>query len=289
MVFRNDGAIMPIMCKAWFNPGNTLTAFHNPVDTNLLHRKRHRDASCYASLLFQSSILMKKLFSLCLIAATAFITPCWAADSPAPLASASSVVSGEVLETKEVESYTYLRLKTRDGETWAAVSTAPVKKGDKVTIENVMVMKNFESKSLKKSFSTIVFGTLAGAGKAGASTSSGSAKPVAVGPVSVPKASGANARTVAEVFAKATELKDKPVRVSGKIVKYNAGIMGKNWIHLRDGTGVEADGTHDVLVTTVAPAKLGDVVTVSGTVRTNKDFGAGYTYKVLIEEASLQP
>ena len=83
--------------------------------------------------------------------------------------------------------------------------------------------------------------------------------------------------------------KDKQVRVRGKIVKYNAGIMGKNWIHLRDGSGVAADDSHDVLVTTTARAKLGDVVTVVGVVHTNQDLGSGYFYKVLIEEATLQP
>ena len=40
-----------------------------------------------------------------------------------------------------------------------------------------------------------------------------------------------NARTVAEILTKTAELKDKPVVVSGKVVKYNPGIMGKNWIH----------------------------------------------------------
>jgi hypothetical protein len=65
--------------------------------------------------------------------------------------------------------------------------------------------------------------------------------------------------------------------------------MGKNWIHLRDGSGSAADSSNDVLVTTDASAKIGDVVTVSGVVHTNKDFGAGYSYKVLIEEATLKP
>ena len=83
-------------------------------------------------------------------------------------------------------------------------------------------------------------------------------------------------------------LKDKPVLVRGKVVKYNAGIMGKNWVHLRDGSGSAADNTNDVLVTTANQAKVGDVVTVKGIVHTNKDFGAGYAYKVLIEEATLQ-
>ncbi len=71
-------------------------------------------------------------------------------------------------------------------------------------------------------------------------------------------------------------------------MKYNAGIMGKNWIHLRDGTGSAADKTNDVLVTTADEAKVGDVVTVKGVVRTDRDLGSGYSYKVLVEEAKLQ-
>jgi hypothetical protein len=234
---------------------------------------------------------MKNLLAICLIAVAPFATSSWAADKSAPSAPAASAsgVSGEVLEVKEVESYTYLRLKTKDGETWAAVGKAAVKKGDKVTIENASVMKNFESKSLKRTFPTILFGSLGGAGKATAGAAPVAVKAANSAPIKVSKASGANARTVAEVMAKATELKDKPVRVHGKVVKYNAGIMGKNWIHLRDGTGADADNTNDVLVTTLAQTKVGEVVTVSGVVHTNKDFGAGYSYKVLIEDATLQP
>ena len=89
-------------------------------------------------------------------------------------------------------------------------------------------------------------------------------------------------------MAKPADLKDKPVLVRGKIVKYNAGIMGKNWVHLRDGSGSAADQTNDVLVTTTEEAKVGDIVTAKGVVRTDKDFGAGYTYKVIVEEATLQ-
>jgi hypothetical protein len=231
---------------------------------------------------------MKRLLTICLLAAAPFANPCWAADQPTPNAPGTTA-SGEVLEVKDVEIYTYLRLKTKDGEIWAAVNKAAVKKGDKVTIENASVMKNFESKSLKKTFPTILFGSLGGAGTATAGAAPVAAKVADSTPIKVSKASGANARTVAEVTTKATELKDKAVRVHGKVVKYNAGIMGKNWIHLRDGSGTDADGTNDVLVTTKAEAKVGDVVTVSGVVHTNKDFGAGYSYKVLIEDATLQP
>jgi hypothetical protein len=231
---------------------------------------------------------MKTLLSICMLAAASFATSIWAADKPVPVAAATAV-TGEVLEVKDVEIYTYLRLKTKDGETWAAVTKAPVVKGAKVTIENVTVMNNFESKTLKKTFPTILFGNLGGAGKPMTGAPASAANPAANAPISVPKASGANARTVVEVMTKTAELKDKSVKVRGKVVKYNSGIMGKNWIHLRDGSGVASANTDDVLVTTATAAKVGDIVTVTGIVRTDKDFGSGYSYKVLIEDATLQP
>ena len=117
---------------------------------------------------------------------------------------------------------------------------------------------------------------------------SGIGKPVDVGDVKVPKASGPNARTVAEIVTKRIELKDKTVLVRGKVVKYTPEVMGKNWIHLRDGSGSAADNTHDVLVTTKDQARIGDVVVAKGVVHTDRDFGSGYSYKVLVEDATLQ-
>jgi hypothetical protein len=235
---------------------------------------------------------MKVLLAICVMFAASFT---WAGDAPAPLLPAGNSVKGTVLEVTDVESYTYLRLKTKDGETWAAVTKAPVTKGAEVTITGVTVMTNFESKSLKRTFKTILFGSLAGAGQATpaagnevTSPHAGIAKSADAGDVKVAKASGANARTVGEIITKGAELKDKPVLVRGKVVKYNPDIMGKNWIHLRDGSGSAADNSNDILVTTSEQAKVGDVLTVKGIVRTDKDFGSGYAYKVLIEEATLQ-
>jgi hypothetical protein len=227
---------------------------------------------------------MKTLLALCLFVATPLAV---AGESP-------TVVKGKVLETMNAGGYTYLRLKTREGETWAAVNRAAVGNGAEVTIENAMTMYDFESKSLEKTFPKILFGSLADAAKGAAGVDmaaahSGLAKTRDADAVKVPKAVGANARTVAEIIAKSAELKDRPVLVRARVVKYNAGIMGKNWIHLRDGSGSAADDTNDLLATSTSPAKLGDVVTVNGVVRLNKDFGAGYVYKVLIDEATVKP
>ncbi|MGZ4778923.1 MAG: nucleotide-binding protein, partial [Thermoanaerobaculia bacterium] len=101
-------------------------------------------------------------------------------------------------------------------------------------------------------------------------------------------ASGPDAKTIAEIWAGKDTLKDKNVVVRGKVVKSLSGIMGKNWIHLRDGSGTRAKGTDDITVTTNGNASVGDVVVVSGTLRADKDFGAGYVYSVIIEDAKLQ-
>jgi len=232
---------------------------------------------------------MKTLLAICLIVAAPLL---WAGDKSVPVPTDPTALKGTVLEVKEVESYTYLRLKTQNGEVWAAITKAAVKAGDDVTLGKVSVMTNFESKSLKQTFPTIYFGSLAGTG-AGSAMPAGHPAPAleaaAPADVRVAKASGPNARTVAEIVSQAAKLKDKPVVVRGQVVKYNPGIMGKNWIHLRDGTGSEAGNNNDILVTTLHQAKLGDVVTVKGTVRANRDFGGGYAYKVLVEDATLQP
>jgi hypothetical protein len=115
----------------------------------------------------------------------------------------------------------------------------------------------------------------------------GMAKPVDVGDVKVAKATGADARTVAEIITSRAELKNKPVVVRAKVVKFTPAVMGKNWVHLRDGSGSAADNTHDVVVTTKDETKVGDVVLVKGVVRTDVELGSGYSYKVLVEEATL--
>ena len=201
----------------------------------------------------------------------------------------TAAFGGEVLEVRDVEGYTYLRLKTGQGEMWAAVPTASVKKGARVSLVNAALMQNFESKTLKKTFDKIVFAQLAGtAALLGAPQAATRPAAVSEGLPKVAKATGTGARTIAEVFTGKTALKDKPVVVRGQVVKVNTGIMGKNWIHLRDGSGAAVDGTHDILVTTRDATAVGDVVTAKGTVRTDVTVGPGYAYAVLIEDALLR-
>jgi hypothetical protein len=243
------------------------------------------------------------------------LSTCWplAASAQGP-----SAIKGEVLEVQNVEGYTYLRLKTLQGEVWAAVPTTAVNKGAVVNIANPMTMQNFESKTLKKHFDKIVFGAITpvgakeGMARPGAPAAAtmlpmaptspttqaapmgnamANAHPNAAAPVKVEKvakASGPEGRTVAEVVKGKASLKDKPVVVQARVVKVNNGIMGKNWWHLQDGSGAAQDGSHDMLVTTQETAAVGDLVTVRGTVRTDVTLGAGYAYAVMVEDAKLR-
>jgi hypothetical protein len=111
-----------------------------------------------------------------------------------------------------------------------------------------------------------------------------SAPAQAVDLAGIAKAEGG--RTIAEVFAEKDQLAGQMVVIRGKVVKTNPRIMGKNWLHVRDGSG--AEGSNDLTVTTVGTTPMvGDTVVVSGPVVLNKDFGMGYTYDVIIEDAEV--
>lgn len=223
-----------------------------------------------------------------------------AGTAPAAATGAAANLTGEVLETMNAGGYTYVKLKTGSGETWAALPEMPVKVGEKLALNGQMTLQNFESKTLKRTFPSIVFATPAGSGAAApASAGMKAGDPMAQhatfaqGPatesdVKVAKAEGADAKTVEEVWSGKAALKDKNVTVRGKVVKFTPETLGVNWIHLRDGSGSADKKTNDLTVTTKEKVAIGDVITASGTVRTDKDFGAGYTYPVIVEGAKLK-
>jgi hypothetical protein len=209
-----------------------------------------------------------------------------------PAAPSGEVLEGKVLEKIDVTQYTYLRIESKSGNVWAAVPRAEVTVGAEVAVERAMPMTNFNSPTLNRKFDKIYFGVLRGGEPA---SPHGSAAPAAEAPLPIPseikvdKAKGENAFTVEEVFKRSEELSGKEVRIRGVVVKVNARIMDRNWIHLRDGTGADADKNNDIVVTSSAEPRVGATVTVVGKVATKKDFGGGYSYAVLVEGASLTP
>lgn len=103
----------------------------------------------------------------------------------------------------------------------------------------------------------------------------------------VPRAEGENGKTVAEVIGQRASLNGKAVRVRGTVVKVNAGILGRTYLHVRDGSGDASAGTNDIVVTTLATPALGDTVIVEGQVVLDRDIGSGYRFSTMIEDAKL--
>jgi hypothetical protein len=94
-------------------------------------------------------------------------------------------------------------------------------------------------------------------------------------------------KTIGDIYKEKTELAGKQVKLHGKVVKVNNQIMNRNFLHLQDGSGDAADGTNDITVTSDDTAAKGDEITVTGTVVLDLDFGAGYTYPLLVEKATI--
>jgi len=212
--------------------------------------------------------------------------------------------TGTVLETFDAATYTYVRVKTASGELWAATGTFKVAVGNRVIVPLEMPMENFHSQTLKRDFPLIYFTSRIGregdpapalpamvsahAPMGGAAAGSGAVPGASATQVTEPIQPAPGGTTIANIWANRKSLAGKTVTVRCKVVKFNGGIMGRNWIHIQDGTGVAADGTNDLLVTSDAAAKVGDVITVTGTVAIDKDFTAGYAYAVLIEGAKIE-
>ena len=209
----------------------------------------------------------------------------------------SSSRSGKVVETMNAGGYTYVSL-TKDGKkTWIAIPVTEVKVGQEITFQPGAEMRNFTSKTLNRTFESIIFspGLASQPGSAVDSKPSGSqhgdkkaGAQKSTEKISVDKASGPDAYTVSEIHENIATLNEKTAVVKGKVVKVSEGIMGKNWIHLKDGTGDAANQTNKLVTTSQDLPAVGEIVTMKGTIYKDKDFGGGYKYSVIMEKASIQ-
>lgn len=231
------------------------------------------------------------------------------AAPPAPQAIVDPM-RGTVKETMDAGSYTYVLLDTSQGDVWAAARRFPAVVGAEVEIAGISTMRDFHSPSLNRTFKEIQF--VSGAKVIGGDSqtaesdlsTTGQALPPGHPPIggsahASPSAGAAGDATavmvepleggvtVADLFDKRADLTGTVVKFRGRVVKANQGIMGRNWMHLQDGTG--KSGSLDITVTSKEGyAPVGSVVTVEGTLALNRDFGAGYTYEVIIEEAKIE-
>ncbi len=215
---------------------------------------------------------------------------------PAPQPAAPGK-SGKVVETMDAAGYTYVMVDTGSEQFWAAAPQFSVKAGDDVLVPEGMPMPNYHSKTLDRTFEMVYFvpsvmvgGEMADAAAGGMppghppmTGGSPSVEPTEIDLTGVTKAEGG--QTIAEVYAQKAELAGKQITVRGKVVKFSPEIMGKNWLHIQDGTGDA--GSNDLTVTTSTSAQMGDTVLITGQLATDKDFGYGYQYDLIVEDAQV--
>ena len=215
---------------------------------------------------------------------------------PAAPASETAGFQGTVMETINSAGYTYVNVDTGKDKIWAAAPETPVNKGDRVTIPPGMLMRNHHSKTLNRTFDAVYFVSaisVAGTKPTEGSPASDSADmvhgrniaavPSDINFSGIAKPEGG--KTVSEIYLQKDKLVGKEVILRGKVVKFSPQIMGKNWMHIQDGTGDK--GSNDLTITTSASAKVGNTVLVKGVLTTNKDFGLGYKYDVILEDAQV--
>jgi len=200
----------------------------------------------------------------------------------------------KVQEILQVKSYTYLFVEEGTSKKWLAVPSFEAKVGETYFYKGGMPMSNFKSKELNKTFESVLF--LSDIYKNPIdkedttfkhSTNIESKK---VTPSINKKLTLSLERTngevsIADLLKNKETYEGKTVKIKGKVTKFNSQVMSKNWIHLQDGS--EYNGDFDLTITTNAEAKVGDIITIEGTVYLNKDFGYGYLYAVIIENAVL--
>lgn len=213
-----------------------------------------------------------------------------------------------VLEVLQTTNYTYLRVKENDAEQWLALPKMTAQKDEVYYYEGGMLMTDFPSKELNRTFEKILFlesvrktpevenntienphkttsdtnphGSNVNPHGTGSSLQGGKPeiekKEVKVNPVS-------GSVTIGELFKNKDKYAGNVIKVTGSVTKFNAAIMGKNWVHIQDGT--DFSGNFDLTITTQATVKEGDNVVFEGKIVLDKDFGYGYSYKLIMEEA----
>ena len=197
-----------------------------------------------------------------------------------------------VEEMQNAGDYTYLQVAEEGESFWIAVSREDFKPGETVYFSSFIEMKDFKSKELDRTFDQILFVDAVSrepGGTSGAAQSETAASPhkrtrmdAMLDSIKIAPAPGG--MSIADLYGKSEEYKDKEVTLRGQVVKINRDIMDRNWVHIMDGTRGERS---DLTFTSTSDFQVGDTVTIRGKVSVDKDFGGGYVYPLIVEEAEL--
>lgn len=191
-----------------------------------------------------------------------------------------------VVDKINANNYTYLQVSENKKNYWIAVSQMEIEIGETVYFSKYMEMKDFKSETIDRTFNSLLF-----VEDARKSATPDHMKQVHSGAMTISKQNVKvepldDGYTIKQIYAEKKDLEGKVIEVKGKVVKFNPQIMNRNWIHIQDGTGAEND--YDLVVTSADQVKVGDVIIVEGAVIIDKDFGAGYFFPVIIEDARIK-
>jgi hypothetical protein len=206
-----------------------------------------------------------------------------------------SSIHGSVSEIITASGYTYVAIDVDGKKVWAAGPISSFKIGDHVGFSMEMPIANFQSRSLERTFDRIYFvdgfitkdGVLSEKSSKMSLSHGSNALPhgeakAASGKVTVKITKVKGGKDIAEIYKEKDSLSGKPVTVKGEVTKYTPNILGFNWIHIRDGST-----DSDLTITTSDTVAVGDVIVVKGLIALEKDFGYGYVYPVILEEAKV--
>jgi hypothetical protein len=199
----------------------------------------------------------------------------------------SGLTTVKVLEVEQVANYTYLLVKAKGPEYWIAVPTMVANPGDTYQYQGGMMMEDFESKELGRTFDKVLFlealySESAGGHQEVQEVTPGSQVSAEKSEVQIEAVEGTV--SIGELFANPGSYEGKAIKVRGEVTKFNAAIMDRNWVHIQDGT--ESNGKFDLTATSTESFMVGSVVTVEGVVVLNQDFGYGYSYEILLENTT---
>jgi hypothetical protein len=194
----------------------------------------------------------------------------------------------EVIETMDASSYTYMRVEEGKSDYWIAVPQIPASKGDVFYYTKALEMNNFTSSSLDRTFEKILFVEDLSKSPSNENPLSGAMNPhaqISTGKKNIKVDHLSDGQTIEQIYENRAALSGKQIKLKGVVTKYNSGIMDRNWIHIQDGTGSDF---YDLLVTSTDETEEGKTVVITGTVTLNRDFGNGYAYELIIENASVK-
>jgi len=228
-------------------------------------------------------------YLLMIFASVTILMACQNKDANEASETAAGTYKGVVEEVLQAGEYTYLQVDENGKKKWLAVPGMEAAKGDVYYYAEGLVMTNFGSKELGRTFEEVTFlefvskePIVAGAPKKEETLQTGADKRETL-KMEYEITAVEGGYSIADIFVKKAELSGKKVKVKGVVVKYNPEIMSKNWLHIQDGS--EFNGKFDLTVTTLTEVAVGDTIVVEGILAVDKDFGHGYKYDVIVEDA----